>query len=249
LFHSLAELAMPRGYIDIDIGPNAAEDVWISSVINFVSMVILYYDYMITLSREIQFLWPPHNKQGWVTAAYLVNRYISVLGYLPLVVSFFIPLDFPICFALHAYSQWLMIFTQTLTGFLCGVRVYALYGKSRRILGFLAITAVISIVTGAGAILASYHKGGDVIPVLSSFGGCLAFMPSSKGRVYDIAWVGVSFSDSVVFSLTLYKALKVGRGVQLLDVIVRDGTMYFLVLFIMNLSPTCSPLPSYPVSC
>ncbi|KAH9953070.1 hypothetical protein BC827DRAFT_1273856 [Russula dissimulans] len=231
---------MPRGYIDIDIGPNAAEDVWISSVIHFSAMVILYYDYMLTLSREIQFLWPPHNKQGWVTAAYLVNRYISVLGYLPLVVSFFIPSDLPLyvtalCMGMHAYSQWLMIFTQTLTGFLCVVRVYAMYGKNRRILGFLAFTAVISVVTGAGAILASYSKGGDVIPVLSSFGGCLTFMPSSKGRFYDIAWVGVSFSDSVIFSLTLYKALKVGRGVQLLDVIVRDGTMYFLVLFIMNL--------------
>jgi hypothetical protein len=70
---------------------------------------------------------------------------------------------------MHAYSQWLMIFTQTLTGctsyrsvlilhvltsillhkVLCVVRVYAMYGKNRRILGFLAFTAVISVVTGA----------------------------------------------------------------------------------------------------
>ncbi|KAH9960210.1 hypothetical protein BC827DRAFT_1376884 [Russula dissimulans] len=241
-----------KGWVLIGLNPR-----WISSVINLSAMVILYYDYMITLSREIQFLWPPHNKQGWITAVYLVNRYISVLGYLPLVVSFFIPLDLllyvtALCAGMHAYSQWLMIFTQTLTGFLCVVRVYAMYGKNRRLLGVFVITAVISVVTGAGAILASYYKGGDVLPVLSSFGGCLTFMPSSKGRFYDIAWVGVSFSDSVIFSLTLYKALKIGRGVQLLDVIVRDGTMYFLyepfslltgktlttpnrVLFIMNL--------------
>ncbi|KAH9953076.1 hypothetical protein BC827DRAFT_1250745, partial [Russula dissimulans] len=46
---------------------------------------------MLTLDREIQFLWPPHTKQGWVTAAYFLNRYITVLGYLPLVMSFFIP--------------------------------------------------------------------------------------------------------------------------------------------------------------
>jgi len=87
---------MSQGYIDIDIGSNAAEDVWINSVIRLSAMVILYYDYMLTLDREIEFLWPPYNEQGWVTAACLLNRYISVLGYLPLVVSFLITLDFPV---------------------------------------------------------------------------------------------------------------------------------------------------------
>jgi Family of unknown function (DUF6533) len=60
------------------------------------SIVILYYDYILTLHREIRFLWPPHNKQGWFTIACLLNRYIPVLGYLPLVVSYFIKLDFPV---------------------------------------------------------------------------------------------------------------------------------------------------------
>jgi len=59
-------------------------------------LVILYYDYILALDREIDFLWPPHNKCRWFTAACLLNRYISVLGYLPLVVSFFITLDFPV---------------------------------------------------------------------------------------------------------------------------------------------------------
>ena len=29
--------------------------------------------------------------------------------------------------------------------------------------------------------------------------------------------------DSVIFSLTLYKAVTTGRGIRLMDVIVRDG--------------------------
>jgi len=41
--------------------------------------------------------------------------------------------------------------------------------------------------------------------------------------------------DSVIFFLTLYKAFAIGRGVRLLNVIVRDGTMYFSALFFMNL--------------
>ena len=52
-------------------------------------LAILYYEYVLTLPREIQYLWPPHNKQGWFTIACLLNRYLAVLGYLPAVVSFF----------------------------------------------------------------------------------------------------------------------------------------------------------------
>lgn len=38
---------------------------------------------------------PTHNKQGWFTSACLLNRYIPVLGsMIPVVVSYFIPVDF-----------------------------------------------------------------------------------------------------------------------------------------------------------
>ena len=39
-----------------------------------------------------------------------------------------------------------------------------------------------------------------------------------------LAWMGLLVFDSVIFSLTLYKAFTMGRGIRLLDVIVRDGT-------------------------
>ncbi|KAH9953183.1 hypothetical protein BC827DRAFT_1249848 [Russula dissimulans] len=61
-------------------------------------------------------------------------------------------------------------------------------------------------------------------------------MPSVAGRFTAISWTGVLAFDSVVFSLTLCKAFTIGRGIRLLDVIVRDGAIYFLTLFIMNLA-------------
>jgi len=63
--------------------------------------------------------------------------------------------------------------------------------------------------------------------VLSSI-GCSYFRSSIEGRLSAIAWSSVSVFDSAVFSLTVYKAFKMGRGIPLLDVIIRDGTMYFL---------------------
>ena len=53
-------------------------------------LAMMYYDYLLTLPREIQFLWPPHNKQGWFTFACFLNRYLPVIGLMPLAASYFI---------------------------------------------------------------------------------------------------------------------------------------------------------------
>jgi len=219
----------------IDIGPHAAEDAWINSAIHISATVILYYDYIITLPGEIQFLWPPHNKQGWSMATWFLNRYIPLLGYLPTVLSYFITVSFPFCAGLHVYRDWLMVVIQIFASVLGFIRVHALYGQSRRILGFLVFTGVVSFVITTGVILGSRYGGGEEIPVLSGFVGCSEFTPLLGGRLATIAWVNLLVIDSVTFSLTLYKAFTIGRGIRLLDVIVRDGTMYFFIVFIMNL--------------
>ena len=54
---------------------------------------MLYYDYVLTLPREIQFLWPPYNKQSWFTLACFLNRYIPIVGILPTAVSYIIPVN------------------------------------------------------------------------------------------------------------------------------------------------------------
>ena len=59
-------------------------------------LAILYYDYLLTLPKEIEFLWPPHNKLGWFTLACLLNRYLPVFGYIPLVLSYVSPRSFPV---------------------------------------------------------------------------------------------------------------------------------------------------------
>ena len=41
--------------------------------------------------------------------------------------------------------------------------------------------------------------------------------------------------DSVIFSLTLYKAFTTGRGIRLLDVIVRDGVSCSILSGLMSL--------------
>ena len=46
--------------------------------------------------------------------------------------------------------------------------------------------------------------------------------------------------DILIFSLTLYKAFTIGRGIKLLDVIVRDGASNHVLPCTFNLNPSIS---------
>jgi hypothetical protein len=58
--------------------------------------VVLFYDYFLTLPREVRYLWPPRNKLGWFTSACLLNRYLPLFGSMPVVVTYFISVDFKV---------------------------------------------------------------------------------------------------------------------------------------------------------
>ncbi|KAH9054534.1 hypothetical protein EDB87DRAFT_1689269 [Lactarius vividus] len=166
----------------INLGPHAAEYVYLNSITNLPPLAILYYDYLLTLPLEIQYLWYP-NKLGWFTIACLLNRYLPVLGHIPLAVSYMVRSD---------DLLWAMI-------------------GSRR-------------------------AKVETIQVISSVAGCNQYMPREGGRYAALTWLGVLMFDTTIFSLTLYKAIRMGRGIRLLDVIVRDGAMYYSALFVVNLT-------------
>ncbi|KAH9961866.1 hypothetical protein BGW80DRAFT_1357351 [Lactifluus volemus] len=220
---------------NIDLGPNAGQYIYLNSICNISAAAILYYEYALTLPREIQYLWPPHNKQGWFTTACLLNRYLAVIGHLPTVVSYFLSGSPTLCDDLHTFRKTLVVNMQIIAGLLCLVRVYALYSRSRRILSLLLTIGFGAIINASVMLVIAPRVGGEEILVISDIRGCNQFTPFIGGLYGALAWSGVLIFDSVVFSLTLYKALSVGRGVWLLDLIVRDGALYFSVLFIMNL--------------
>ncbi|KAH9026648.1 hypothetical protein EDB84DRAFT_1563667 [Lactarius hengduanensis] len=242
----------------INLGPHAAEYVYLNSITNLPPLAILYYDYLLTLPLEIQYLWYP-NKLGWFTVACLLNRYLPVFGHIPLAVSYMTRSDnLPVpvsyrdarrlmikrlispppysCQGLHVYHEIFGIFVQSLAGLLCLIRVYALYGRSLRVLGILFSVGIGSILVGCWAMIGSRRAKVETIQVISSVTGCNQYMPIEGGRYAALTWLGMLVFDSAIFSLTLYKAITMGRGIRLLDVIVRDGAMYYSALFIMNLT-------------
>ncbi|KAI0264364.1 hypothetical protein BC834DRAFT_259551 [Gloeopeniophorella convolvens] len=58
----------------------------VNLILSFPPLVILYYDYLLTLSREVRWFWPGGNKRskfGVFGFVFLANRYIPIVGSLP----------------------------------------------------------------------------------------------------------------------------------------------------------------------
>jgi len=121
------------------------------------------------------------------------------------------------------------------------LRVYCLCGKSRAVLGSLLLLLAVQIALQAWAISSG-------IPVdfraLGFEGGCI--LTSAKSN-FALMWGMPALTDTVIFSLTLYKVWKYvlarrgavydphRRQLSLLEVMFRDGIFYFCAIFSANM--------------
>lgn len=46
-------------------------------------LAILYYDYFLTLPAEVTYFWLSRNKITWASSFFFMNRYLSLLGHIP----------------------------------------------------------------------------------------------------------------------------------------------------------------------
>ncbi|TFY56128.1 hypothetical protein EVG20_g9050 [Dentipellis fragilis] len=58
--------------------------------VTLLSLVILYYDFVLTLPQEIELYWPSQHPLGWASSIFLANRYLTVLGHFPVLAELFL---------------------------------------------------------------------------------------------------------------------------------------------------------------
>ncbi|KAI0742676.1 hypothetical protein C8Q80DRAFT_1190106 [Daedaleopsis nitida] len=128
-------------------------------VASAVAFAILYYDYALTFSTEVERFW--QRPCSRVSLAYYLNRGMALFGHLPVLYEFYgmhaqavgIP-----CSTLQMYHQMLVGITQVVVAALQIYRLYALYESSRRILySLLALTGVACAIAG-WAISQTWHN-------------------------------------------------------------------------------------------
>ncbi|KIM57173.1 hypothetical protein SCLCIDRAFT_1143614 [Scleroderma citrinum Foug A] len=202
-----------------------------------VVFTLVLYDYTLTIGQEIELFWK-RSWRSWTFFLFIANRYITVFGRVPLLVYSFwsseIDSDlsqFTRCNSLFEFFQVEISVVQVIGAVIMTMRVYALYGNSRRILIFLVMYLL-----GAGVVgfVGLSQQSPTALGVCDS-----QFISRSTtsniiyGSSTDIAliWIGQLIFDVFVFLLTLLQTLRIHKEGQrsIMDVFLRDGVSVTIV--------------------
>jgi len=116
------------------------------------------------------------------------------------------------------------------------MRMYALYDSSRWIIALFLSLDVTAVAIGCWSVFAEKKDPPPVeyfIPM-----GCPTTLTRPAALRLVAAWSCMLVFDMLVFILTVYKSLLLRRasGMNLLILMLRDGSMYFCVMIISNLA-------------
>ncbi|TFY52196.1 hypothetical protein EVG20_g10661 [Dentipellis fragilis] len=244
-----------------DVSPMAelsigiARELQVNYYLSLIYFTILYYDYLVTFSAEVEYFWLQPRRLNWPSALFFVNRYGALLGHIPFVIEVFI---YPIicvplgarqfCSGVHKYHQPYAALLQLVVVALCVIRVSAMYNHNRLVLGYLIILIIGCAILSCWVIFAGVHK--DPLVLLGhGAAGCNPLHSQSQSTRLAIAWSGLLMFDCSVFILTVAKAFQIGRQYpgSLIHVLLRDGTLYFAMLFFANLSNILMYLNAAPL--
>jgi len=115
------------------------------------------------------------------------------------------------------------------------LRVYALWGRSNRILALLVFLWLLQVCLSAVAMTAS-----EVVVLPPKFFGCIE---AGSGSIWTPFWVMPLVSDTFVFILTILGTRNEGsnerKAMPMIERFRRDGVLYFVCIFGANLLNTC----------
>jgi len=208
----------------------------------------LIYDVVITIDQEVAYVW----KARWTyyKVLYLVMRYYMLLC---LIINISVTTSVQIPFSICRHWFWFITYSgsvasTTLGEFMFLLRIYAAYGRSKKMLLFLlsfwlamVITACTVTALEVSSVTVSPRPPGYPLP------GCVISMPEHI-RITLISWI-LSLSISATFfalilrhflqSMVMRNVLKASgpRGVwkfrriaPVVFLFIRDGTFYFLMV-------------------
>ncbi|KAJ6476912.1 hypothetical protein C8R45DRAFT_367290 [Mycena sanguinolenta] len=220
---------MTEGLSDVAI----QHEIW--RYLIFIPFAIVVYEYTLTLQLEVSRYWG--TGLNWGTSFFYLNRYSALFGTVPLLSGILLTTTDPsktgICQALQSYHQYFAMLSQIIVAVMLIIRTYALYERNKYILA-LTICVTLAVVGFALYIILS-ETGPDILDPRLQALGCPAASPHDMNLRTAAAWSGLLIFDVMIFLLTIYKALRhERRRGSLLNVMFRDGSIYFGIMVVAN---------------
>lgn len=200
---------------------------------------ILIYDHMVTLPEEITFIWC-HPKM-LSAMFFLVNRYVALIGNIYGLFNDFLPAtSYESCSRYLQVREFFIFLQQIIVCIILTLRIHALYGRNRRLLGCMLIFGF-ALLGGASA--GTFYPGDNSNTVAYIPGDdCHNSFTAETAARYGLAWVAVFVYELFIFVLTIFRTCKT-RGFRqlfssnrnIIDIIFQDGAMYFAAMTLINI--------------
>ncbi|KAJ6609582.1 hypothetical protein B0H10DRAFT_2438461 [Mycena sp. CBHHK59/15] len=197
-------------------------------------MVILFYDYLLTLAAEVSYIWAGDHKRS--SAWFLFVRYFSLCSTLAMLSLTFGNFSPERCRRLHSAHELLIVIQELTVGSTLALRVCALYGFNKRVIFSLAVAAIITMALGIWSLLPAAPA--PLPSIQSPLAGCHTTKSKAQSIRTATAWDAQLLCDALVLGLTLHQGYKQmsSFGGSLWRVVIRDGAMYFGVICLATLA-------------
>ncbi|KAJ1310278.1 hypothetical protein OPQ81_007019 [Rhizoctonia solani] len=227
----------------------AARHVLLTRYITMVGLALMIWDHAITLHTEINLIWPA--KLSLVKALFLLNRYIPPIfiavdaanltgsACCKSTVKFGTMLDHTSTNGVNTSCEiWVLsdvgveLLTVFSATFLIGMRVHILWDNRRDIFLWVSAAWVLHVAASVALVFMSSKKNAESYTVQPIFNICF-------GRVEDTwtVWISAMMYHCFIMALLVIKSLSTPRiaSTRIHDVMIRDGFIYFFVVFLAML--------------
>ncbi|GLB38920.1 hypothetical protein LshimejAT787_0600820 [Lyophyllum shimeji] len=208
-----------------------ASHLMAAKMFSLASCVMLFYDIALTLGDEVERVWL--RKFTPITALWFLNRYLSPLGYIVIITSFHMRWSEEVCNRYVLFPEALKVVTSCTIGVVFIIRLYAIYSRSTAVV----VVGALCLAGEIGVKIWSFTDGTH-LKLPEGLVGCI--LVGRHDYRFVCTWIVELAFDSVVFFATLYRVIehnrmRHGTALNLLNLILRDGVMYFGVIFVANL--------------
>jgi len=211
--------------------------------VDYASVVVItavVYDYFLVFPKEINYVWCRH--WTWVSTVFVLVRYLGLCWAILDVLdsSTFLPDSVTMCTVNFLVSIWAFLLFLAAADLVMILRVYAMWGQSKRILGALLFIYVPGVIIGF-IFTGIYNDSNPYFLVsiirLPNLTYCnYSYDPPvpiwsymSPTFVLGVALLILAVMQTLTQSFYMYKATKHWQPNEYMKLLVRDGILYFLV--------------------
>ncbi|OCH90808.1 hypothetical protein OBBRIDRAFT_825716 [Obba rivulosa] len=224
---------------------------FITGYVSLAGSVLILYDQLLMLPHEVQYIWG--RKFTSVTGIFYLNKWISIAWAMMTIGSFWTPTFLRGCLAVYDLEDVIGLCLFIVWAVFSSVRVYAISGGTWWLAIIVFALSIVPFITNMYSDFAAGQTTLDTLPFLGvqCVAESTASGPLEIGLVLSTRLCAIT-SDTLILSITWYRTFSIKRTAYrnkikspLSTMLLKDGTIYFLVLLILNILTVVGDLTDF----